>query len=202
MASNTKQIPDVTDNFDKQDTYRLSLGQFSKAKREGYYLEAMWILYAMIEDRTTAFLYHIGFVDEKKRDSPANKVKPDIRIIMKLADGKNTYGFNTLAGKLDAITKILKWINTADDLTGYKQDLHTLLNKKVKISELLSALKVLDDWRNFRNQIVHALFDKKGGEVKDRLERYVNDGYEAVRILDNTVKALKSGVDIRKRYDI
>ena len=202
MSSNTKQIPDVADNFDKQDTYRLSLGRFSKAKREGYYLEAMWILYAMIEDRTTAFLYHIGFVEEKNRDSPANKVKPDIRIVMKLADGKNTYGFNTLAGKLDAITKILKWTDTADELNGYKRDLQALITKKVKISELLSALKVLDEWRNFRNQIVHALFDKKGDEVRDRLERYVNDGFEAVRILDNSIKAVKSGVDIRKRYDI
>ena len=201
-GNNSRQIPDVADNIEKQDAYRRTLGRFNKAKKEGFFLEAMWILYAMMEDRTTAFLYYAGFTDEKNRTNPANKVKSDIRIILKIADGKNISGFNTLAVKLDTISKILAWAKTAGSLSGYKQDLQTRIIKKVKIPELQAALIAMDDWRDFRNQIVHALFDKKAGEVRDRLERLVNDGFNAIRVLDNAVKALKSGTNIRIQYNI
>lgn len=49
MANRT--IQPVTDNRDKQRTYSEQMGRYARAMRGAFYLEALLIDYAMLEDR-------------------------------------------------------------------------------------------------------------------------------------------------------
>ena len=49
MANRT--IRPVTDNKDKQRTYSEQMGRYARATRGAFYLEALLIDYAMLEDR-------------------------------------------------------------------------------------------------------------------------------------------------------
>ena len=60
-------LPKISDNQEKAKNYRFNMMRFQKAKKEGFYLEATWILYAMLEDRLSSLLYHLGVTAEDDR---------------------------------------------------------------------------------------------------------------------------------------
>ena len=62
-----RKIISVNNNAEKAQTYRNLMSRYNKALKEGFYFEAMLIEYAMIEDRSLAFLYHCGV--QNNRDS-------------------------------------------------------------------------------------------------------------------------------------
>ena len=59
------QIASVGDNQEKRLTYRRWCGRYQKAMREGFYLEALLIDYALIEDALRSYLYHIGVIEAR-----------------------------------------------------------------------------------------------------------------------------------------
>ena len=67
---NTRLISPVTDNIDKQRTYREQMGRYKRAMQEGFYFEAMLISYATIEDRLFSMLYHMAFRKNRKTLDP------------------------------------------------------------------------------------------------------------------------------------
>ena len=54
------KICPVSNNTDKQRTYKENCAKYKKAIQGEFYFEAMLISYAMLEDRLRSFLYHIG----------------------------------------------------------------------------------------------------------------------------------------------
>lgn len=58
---------------EKQLTYTTEYRQFNKAMKEEFYLEAVAIGYAIIEDRLTAFLHHAGVVTRTNEDLRINR---------------------------------------------------------------------------------------------------------------------------------
>ena len=50
----------VTDNMQKYENYRIQIGRLKKALKEHFYLEAIFIEYAIMEDRLEAILRHAG----------------------------------------------------------------------------------------------------------------------------------------------
>ena len=53
-------IKPVQNNKEKQETYRYHLGRYNCAMRNGFFFEALIIVYALLEDRLIAFLYYCG----------------------------------------------------------------------------------------------------------------------------------------------
>ena len=58
-------IQPVRDNYDKHDTYANVLGRYKKAIDEGFFLEAILIEYAMLEDRLRSFVYYLGALNDR-----------------------------------------------------------------------------------------------------------------------------------------
>lgn len=50
----------VTDNMQKYENYRVQISRLKKALKEHFYLEAIFIEYAIMEDRLEAILRHAG----------------------------------------------------------------------------------------------------------------------------------------------
>ena len=188
-------------NKEKAQKYSVYIRRFQKAKSEKFYLEAMWILYAILEDRTSAFLYHIGFTQEENRNKVTGRkyIKNDIKKILNITT-QRTYGLKGLSSKLKNIKEVVEWSKSAEQTTSFQIYLCKNL-AKIDTEDFWENINYLDIvWRDKRNMLTHALFSSK--EVsEDQLLELIDNGFQAIRKLDQTIAILKKG-NIRKKFNI
>ena len=197
-------IKTVADNKEKGATYQVYMKRFNKAKESEFYLECLWILYAVIEDRATSFLYHIGFISANKRSVIQKKnIKADVREIFGMKPNENNYGLNNISGKIGRIKKLLTWCKEVHEaLSDYQKALIKTVRPLVDSDEFNATLNYLEtEWRDKRNQLAHALFNKNQDAVLVELRPLVEQGYNAARQLDTAVKKVKKK-DIRLKFHI
>jgi len=183
----------VQGNADKYDLFKSLMARYKKANQQGFYFELLWILYAMFEDRTSAFLYYIGFVTEDRKKVVGDKdVQKSIREVLKLGE-KASFDFGTLYGKTLSIKKAAAWSQGAAASGEYQKELKTLLNRKaITGPEFLKCLDGIDFWRDKRNGLTHALFSVKSYETAKDLRPLAEQGYQLARTLDKAVTALRN----------
>ena len=68
----------------------------------------------------------------------------------------------------------------------------------IDIGGLLEILDHIDQWRAYRNEIIHGLLNKNSEAVKTDLREKVEAGMSYARFIDNQIKALKKRNNIRK----
>lgn len=205
MANSEFLIQQVTDNKEKGESYRENFKRYNKAKASSFYFECLWILYAMIEDRTSAFLYYIGFTSESKRSSVTGtkRIKKEIREILKIEQPNAKYQFNTLHGKFTRIKEIIAWCKEENKTSSdYKKTLVKVLHPIANSTDFENVLNYLEsEWREKRNQLTHALFNKNSDAALNELQLLVENGYVAIRQVDAIVRTIKK-VRIRKKFRI
>ncbi|MBQ8428880.1 MAG: hypothetical protein IJX30_02165 [Clostridia bacterium] len=188
-------------NQEKAQKYSTYIKRFQKAKEQKFYLEAMWILYAIIEDRTSAFLYHIGFTQEENRNKVTGRkaIKKDVREILDITT-QRSYGFKGLSSKLKNIKTILEWAQNVEPTTPFQEYLKKRLSQ-INTEEFWLNINYLDNvWRDKRNMLTHTLFSCK--EIsEEQLVELLNTGFQSIRQFDQSVKVLKK-VNIRKKFNI
>ena len=182
----------VQGNAVKYDSFKALMTRFKKANQQDFFFEMLWILYAMFEDRTSAFLYYIGFVTEDRRKAVGDKnIQKSIRGVLKLGE-KASFDFGTLYGKTLSIKKTVTWMQNAEASDEYQRELKILLNRKaIKSPEFLQCLDGIDFWRDKRNGLTHALFSVNSYETANELRPLTEQGYQLARTLDNAVSALR-----------
>ena len=185
-------IKTVQGNADKYDSYKVLMARYKKANQQDFFFEMLWILYAMFEDRTSAFLYYIGFVAEDRRKAVgAKNIQQSIRGVLKLGEKANL-DFGTLYGKTAAIKKATTWAQNTPVSDEYQKELKILLNRKaISSPELLQCLDGIDFWRDKRNGLTHALFAVHSYETAKELKPLAEQGYQLARTLDNAVNTLR-----------
>lgn len=205
MASSKFPIQKVTDNKEKGVSYKENFKRYNKAKASEFYLECLWILYAMIEDRTSSFLYYIGFTSEKNRSSVTGtkKIKKEIREILEMEQPNAKYKFDTISGKLTRIKELLVWCKREhESLSDYQQALVKAIQLVADSLEFENALNYLEsEWRDKRNQLTHSLFNKNPDAVLAELLPLVENGYIAARQLDAGIREIKKA-GIRLKFKI
>lgn len=117
-------IKTVVNNQEKRLSYKENFKRYNKAKESEFYLECLWILYAMLEDRTSSFLYYLGFTCEKKRASVTGnkRIKLQVRSILHMEQNNAKYKFDTISGKLSRITDVIAWSKTTNEETSDYQN--------------------------------------------------------------------------------
>ena len=183
----------VGGNASKYDSYKALMARYKKASQQEFFFEMLWILYAMFEDRTSAFLYYIGFVTEdRKKVVGVKDIQKSIRAVLKLGEKAN-FDFGTLYGKTETIKKATKWMKNAQASDDYQKELKILLNRKaISSPDFIQCLEGIDFWRNKRNGLTHALFSIHSYETAKELKPLTEQGYQLARILDNAVSALRA----------
>ena len=78
-----RKIAPVKDNKDKRRTYAKQKARYCSAMKYGFYLEAMMIDYALLEDRLRSVLYHIGFLANRRSTIVWKKARPYFTEIVK-----------------------------------------------------------------------------------------------------------------------
>ena len=68
-------MADQPDNQQKYENYRVQSRRLSSALRSGFYLEAVFIEYAIIEDRLESALTHAGAFNPNRQGSITSKLK-------------------------------------------------------------------------------------------------------------------------------
>ncbi len=115
----------IQNNMQKYENYREQMGRLKKALGAGFYLEAIFIEYAIIEDRLESVLRHAGKWKEPKLNEQPMSLQKKKNKIEKMAEEKKS-----LANKYfsdDTLNRIIDWKNQRNALIHQllKQDLHT-----------------------------------------------------------------------------
>lgn len=200
-----RKVEAVSNNRDKQITYKENCAKYKKAIHEEFYFEAMLISYAMLEDRLRSFLYHIGAL--ANRDSTkinCVKTKNQLKEIVdtyKIKKENNSLGITNITGKMKIIRCTLEWAVNVDG--GYEDDkyLGALKNQyegNIDIQEMLQAFEELCEWLDYRNEIIHALLNKKLDSLHSELKERTLQGMKLARKIDGFVSCVKKRNYIRR----
>ena len=203
-----RRIKPVSDNTDKQNSYREYLRRYNKAMQEGFYLEAILIDYAIIEDRLRSFIYHLGLLNTKdsyKADgTKAKKCLKGIISDYKLNGENDHFNINSITGKIKIIRCTLLWAEqesfNSDD--RYLKILRDQYDRYLDVDGLLDTLSEIDDWRDYRNEVIHSLFNKNTYSLNEEISVQAERGMQLARFVDNQVKCLKKGNRIRKSINL
>lgn len=198
-----RQISPVNGNIDKQKTYREMLGKYKLALKEGFYFEALIIDYSLLEDRFRSFLFYIGAL--RNRESyrfNVQKARENIKpIVNQYSDQKSpNLGISSLNGKMQIIKATLKWACEANHVGKNEKFLHTLKSEYegLDIDGLLQTIDRIEKWKDYRNEVIHALMNKNIDSLYSELHDKVVEGMELARFVDEQIKILKRKNKVRK----
>ena len=202
--SNRKIAP-VSDNNDKFLTYTELTRKYNIAMENDFYFEAMFIVYAMMEDRLRSYLYYLGCFTSKNSHKFDNS---DVQIIMgRLArkylpkKERDNLDISGISGKRNVIATTLKWAMTGyeDCDVEYLAVINAVYEDKLDISECLDMLKKSAEWCEYRNELIHAMMNKNIESLYSELSDKAVEGMKIARYFDDSmVKKLKKKNEIRK----
>ena len=132
-------------NMEKYENYKAQFGRLNRALSNEFYLEAIFIEYAIIEDRTTSILRHAGVFNPEKHNRLAKKIRR-INEIIKTKDKKETLKKYIT---VDILDDIVHWKDQRNAL------IHDLLNQQVTKEQLR-------DCAEHGNTVCKALRNKAG----------------------------------------
>lgn len=211
----------VKNGKEKKAAYASEFARMNKALEQEFYLEAISIGYAMMEDRLVSFLHHAGIVT---RDNPKlvvnRKVYPYMRALLSVSKDKRIK-VQDISVKVDIVCKLLtvtkQYIENSENTVenenrekkrplakkGYLLDLYNQVNQQIDKETIAELFLDFEKWRKNRNGLIHELLNKTTSSAavvkKDCAEACVS----LIRGLDNwLVKPLKQGDDLRSKYNI
>ena len=117
-------------NQQKYENYHEQCKRLNRALASGFNLEALFIEYALMEDRTESVLKHAGMWDAyiKSRKGRNGNIDSKLRYIMKLAENKSCLLHKFFAD--DLLQQILDWKDERNRL------IHALLKQEFAHNEI------------------------------------------------------------------
>lgn len=193
-------IPRVCDGKDKGKTYQQYMEKYSKAIKHEFFLEAIVIDYAMLEDRLLALLHYLGVVSRTHNMISVNKFcRSQIRTMLGYKPN-SAINVNNISVKIRIIRALLSI--SAEDEDKYLSAVCFYLNERISKQELLAVLDEITLWCNIRNQYIHALLNKNYEALQEGLCEYAENGLKLARRIDSCVKAVKRNNNIRKKFKV
>ena len=168
----------------------------------GFYFEALLIEYAMVEDRLRGFLYHSGMLLERNDNKGFGRTKNQILMMLRQFDERKTNtSITSISAKEDVIRAMLGWYTTheaAPEDDKYLNALWNQIDKRLDARQVCATLEALDEWREYRNEVIHALMSKSIDAIEEDLPLRCDQGMALVRDMDKYVKQIKYGNYIRR----
>lgn len=201
-----KQIKEANNNIERQETYRNQLGRYKRAMANGFYFEAMMIVYSMLEDRLKSFLYYCGFFASRSTLKLNSKIK---QAIIPVVYGEyipaRLPGFDKISAKVIFIRGMLKWATDVDGADIQDEAYLSELKRQLECIDIGGMLEVLDElndkesgWLNYRNEIIHASLNKNIESLYSEIEEHVIKGMEYARFIDDQVRVFRGKPYVRK----
>ena len=192
------QIEPIQNNYEKYLTYKIQLGRYKKAINNGFYFEALLIDYAMLEDRLLAFLYHIGAIDNRYISIKiTGRTKKYLREIY----GEGPINLSNISGKIKLIRAVLKWAEVDEEIAHSQKYQYTLkkqCREQLDIPEFFAKLDEIDNWKDYRNEVIHALMNKNSTSLYAQIKQKASEGMDLARYIDKQTAKIKKGNYIRR----
>ena len=191
-----KRIKKVETNYAKKDTYYELNKICQEALKENNCFTVIVLSYAMIEDRFLSFLYYLYLID---RNIEKPKPSPDIeKFVFEIMKSSRSNFFN-LSTKIEIITKIIK----NKDCNYLSKDIYDLLDNSIGIEKVTIFLKKLTKWFTYRNDIIHASFNKSKKNLLETIEEQAKIGYDLSKQLSSFVNNIKyKNKSLRSQYEL
>lgn len=195
-------------NTVKYETYKNEMINLDKAIKFGFYLEAISISYAAIEDRLNSFLIHIGLVNNKDKLKVNKKFNYLYKYLLK-KDENERNKISNISEKIDIIKALLLYSNNNDleqelikpkDIK-YFNDLIDTVNKLNK-ELLLSTLEELINIIKVRNVLIHALLNRRVEDSFKNKEVCALNLKQIFRVLDKELVRPVKRKNFRTKYNI
>jgi hypothetical protein len=156
-----------------------------------------------LEDRLSSVLYHIGALDSRMDRKICKKVKNQLRsLVARYEKGDIKLTVTTISGKERIVRAVSRWAyETAGQMESDKY-LSVLKEQFVAAEEFSELLDDVDDWRNYRNEIIHGLMNKNVDTLQTDLPRRCLEGMQLARALDSRIKTIKKGNKIRRNLKL
>ena len=142
-------MDNAIDNQQKYENYKEQFQRLNKALANGFNLEAMFIEYAIMEDRTESILHHAELWDAyiKSRKGREPTINSKVQYIQKRAENKKDLLHRYFSD--DLLERVLAWKEERNRL------IHALLKQQLEHNEIaVLATK--------GNELVKALRSKSG----------------------------------------
>lgn len=143
----------------KYDLYKYYFDQLKKAMNNEFYLEAIFIEYAILEDRTESVLHHAGLWEAYLGNRRQANIGTKLTFIKKKAQSKSSSFHRYFSD--DLLDQLREWKNKRNPL------IHDLLNQTLGDDDLKNlALEGYDLIRELRNRATshNRMLDKKNGK--------------------------------------
>lgn len=142
-------MDNAIDNQQKYENYKEQFQRLNKALANGFNLEAMFIEYAIMEDRTESILHHAELWDAyiKSRKGREPTINSKVQYIQKRAENKKDLMHRYFSD--DLLERVLAWKEERNRL------IHALLKQQLEHNEI-SELAAKG------NELVKALRSKSG----------------------------------------
>ncbi len=153
----------IQNNMQKYENYREQMGRLKKALNAGFYLEAIFIEYAIMEDRLESILRHSGKWKESKPGQPPISLQRKKNRIEEMAREKKSLANKYFSN--DILDNIVEWKDKRNSLIHalLKQSLHTQDLKDVAEQGLL----LVKELSNKASCYIHAVERQQGKKVLD-----------------------------------
>lgn len=143
----------------KYDIYKYYFDQLKKAMENEFYLEAIFIEYAILEDRTESVLHHAGLWNDYMAGRRQSNIGTKLTYIKKKAQAKSSSFHRYFSDNL--LDQLREWKNKRNPL------IHDLLNQTLGDDDLKNlALEGYDLIRELRNRATdhNRTLEKKYGK--------------------------------------
>lgn len=194
-----RQFSPVKDSKEKQKTYTEIMTQYKRAVDGGFFGEAMMIDYAIMEDRLRSLLFHIGALKSRESFRVDNiHFIEQFDLNAKSDKGGSVYSeMSSISQKLNIVKRVVRYtIKHLDN--RYCLELWDTLGGEIEILQMQDELKNIENWKDPRNEIVHALLNKNTDEVNARYETICKEGKTLGEYLNTQVKKVKKNSKLRK----
>ena len=199
------KIATITTNMEKKTAYQIQMERFKRAKAGGFHLEAIFIIYALIEDRLSAFLFHAGVTNSTREKIARNgKVRPYLDRTLTVLNTRQP-NIRNVSAKIKLIKELMEWstdYSVNEPMLNYLDALYKQINRTAGRDQMIDTLTRIEGWCASRNELVHALLNKKVENQEELLQALVAEGEVCNRSLQNFVKSFKVRNTLRKTYNI
>ena len=201
----TPKIAPITLNMEKKTAYQIQMERFKRAKAGGFHLEAIFILYALIEDRLSAFLFHAGITNATREKITRNgKVRPQLDSALAVLNTRQA-SIRNVSAKIKLVKELMEWstdYSVNEPTLNYLDALYKQINRTAGRDQMIETLTRIEGWCTYRNELVHALLNKKVEDQEKILQDLVYEGEACNRSLQNFVKSFKNRNTLRKSFNI
>ena len=153
-----------TDNQLKQENYKEQFTRLKSALNSGFNLEAMFIEYAIMEDRTESILRHADKWDAylKSRKGRDPNIDSKVKYIQKLAENRKDLLHRYFSD--DLLNRILEWKEDRNRL------IHALLKQQLEHNEIRALAEqgkqLVDELRKRAGNYNRAIDRRKAREAQ------------------------------------